>query len=70
MFSHQLKSKRNDPVLLFKTIFRHLGTSHNLSWRGGGGGVEEKLGAFNFFGWNKGGLKMPKDDPGGYSSFF
>ena len=52
MFSHQLNSKRNYPVLLFKTIFRHLGTSHNLSWRGGGG--EEKLG----------GLEMPKDDLG------
>ena len=63
-----IEFKRNYPVLLFKTIFRHLGTSHNLSWRGRG--VEEKLGAFNFFGWNKGGLKMPKDDPGGYSSFF
>ena len=24
VFSHQLNSKRNDPVLLFKTIFRHL----------------------------------------------
>ena len=68
MFSHQLNSKRNDPVLLLKTIFRHLGTSHNLSWRGGGGG--EIGGPSIFFGWNKGGLKMPKDDPGGYSSFF
>ena len=34
-----------------------LGTSHNLIWRGGGASI--------FFGWNMGGLKMPKDDPGG-----
>ena len=69
MFSHQLNSKRNDPVLLFKTIFRHLGTSHNFSWRGGGGGGEIG-GPSIFFGWNMGGLKMPKDDLGGSSSFF
>ena len=62
MFSHQLNSKRNYPVLLFKTIFRHLGTSHNLSWGGGGGG--ETGGPSLFFGWNMGGLEMPKDDLG------
>ena len=40
-----------------------LGTSHNLSWRRGEG--EEKLGGLQFFfGWNMGGLKMPKDDLG------
>ena len=32
---------------------------------GGGGGWSRNWGAFNFFGWNMGGLKMPKDDPGG-----
>ena len=33
-----------------------LGTSHNLSWReGGGGGVEEKLGGLNFFWMEYGG---------------
>ena len=38
-----------------------LGTSHNLSWRGGGGGGE--IGDPSIFlGW---GLKMPKDDLGG-----
>ena len=26
-----------------------LGTSHNLSWSGGGGEVEEKLGGLQFF---------------------
>ena len=41
----------------------------------GGGGVEleEKLEGLQssiFFGWNMGGLKMPKDDLGGSSSFF
>ena len=45
-----------------------LGTSHNLSWRGGGGGGENG-GPSIFFGWNMGGLKMPKDDLGGASSF-
>ena len=40
-----------------------LGTSHNLSWGGGGGG--EIGGPSIFFGWNMGGLKMPKDDLGG-----
>jgi len=44
-----------------------LGTSHNLSWRGGGGEIG---GPSIFFGWNMGGLKMPKDDLGGSSSFF
>ena len=45
------------------------GTIHNLSW--GGGEVEEKLGGLHFFfGWHMGGLKMPKDDLGGSSSFF
>ena len=37
---------------------------------GGGGGGGEIGGPSNFFGWNMGGLKMPKDDPGGSSSFF
>ena len=46
-----------------------LGTSHNLSWRGGE--VEEKFGGLQFlFGWNMGGLKIPKDNLGGSSSFF
>ena len=44
-----------------------LGTSHNLSWRGGGGGGGRPS---IFLGWNMGGLKMPKDDLGGSSSFF
>ena len=40
-----------------------LGTSQNLSRRRGEG--EEKLGGLQFFwGWNMGGLKMPKDDLG------
>ena len=43
-----------------------LGTSHNLSWRGGEGGGRPSI----FLGWNMGGLKMPKDDLGGSSSFF
>ena len=38
-----------------------LGTSHNLSWRGG---WRRNWGALNFFGWNMGDLKMPKDDLG------
>ena len=48
-----------------------IGTSHNLSLRGGGGG---EIGGLQFFLdgiW--GGLKMPKDDPGGgggATSFF
>ena len=61
-------------LLLYKryiAIFASfLGTSHNLSWRGGGGG--EIGGPSIFFGWNMGGLKMPKDDlgaRGGSSSF-
>ena len=48
----------------FFFFFSSLGTSQNLSWRGGG--VEEKLGGLQFFLdgiW--GGLKMPKDDLGG-----
>ena len=50
-------------------VLTTLGTSHNLSWRAGG--VEEKLGGLPFFfGWNMEGLKMPKDDLGGPSSFF
>ena len=65
-----IEFKRNYPVLLFKTIFRHLGTSHNLSWRGGG--VEEKLGGLQFFLdgiW--GALKCQKMTLGrGSSSFF
>ena len=28
-----------------------LGTSHNLSWRGVGEGLEEKLGGLQFFFW-------------------
>ena len=40
-----------------------LGTSHNLSWRAGGGGGESG-GPSIFFGWNMGDLKMPKDDLG------
>ena len=36
-----------------------------------GGGGEERLGGLQFlFGWNMGGLKMPKDDLGVASSFF
>ena len=46
---------------------RSLNLSHNLSWRGGGGEIG---GPSIFFGWNMGGLKMPKDDLGGSSSFF
>ena len=48
-----------------------LGTSHNLSWRGGGGGGGggEIGGPSILFGWNMGGLKMPKDDLGGSSRF-
>ena len=43
-----------------------LGTSHNLRWRGeGGGGGGEIGGPSIFFGWNMEGLKMPKDDLGG-----
>ena len=38
-----------------------LGTSHNLSWRGRGASI--------FFEWNVGGLKKPKDDPGGVFKF-
>ena len=34
-------------------------------WGGGGGEGGEIGGAFNFFGWNMGGLKMLKDDLGG-----
>ena len=34
-------------VLIKVSIQSVLGTNHNLSWGGGGG--EEKLGAFNFF---------------------
>ena len=44
-----------------------LGTSHNLSWRGGDGG--EIGGPSIFFAWNMGGLKMPKDDLGGVFKF-
>ena len=70
MFSHQLNSKRNDPVLLFKTIFRHLGTSHNLSWRGGVG-VEEKLGGLQFFlDGIRGALKCQKMTLGGIQVSF
>ena len=49
-----------------------LGTSHNLSWRGegGGDGGGEIGGPSIFFGWNMGGFKMPKDDHGGSLSFF
>ena len=36
--------------------------------RGGGGG-EEKLGGLQFFGWNMGGRKMPKDVLGGVFKF-
>ena len=42
-----------------------LGTSHNLSWRGGGG-VEEKLGGLQFFGYGIwGALKGQKMTSGG-----
>ena len=47
-----------------------LGTSHNLSWGGGGGGGGEIGGPSIFFGWNMGGLKMPKDDLGGGGGVF
>ena len=52
-----------------------LGTSHNLSWSGGGGGGVgggcggEIGGPSIFFGGNMGGLKMPKDDLGGVFKF-
>ena len=68
MFSHQLNSKRNDPVLLFKTIFRHLGTSHNLSWRGGGGG--EIGGPSIFLDGIRGALKCQKMTLGGIQVSF
>ena len=44
------------------------GTSHNLSWRGGEG-WRRNWGPSVFFGWNMGGLKMPKDDLGGVFKF-
>ena len=41
---------------------------NKLEGAGGGGG--EIGGPSIFFGWIMGGLKMPKDDLGGVSSFF
>ena len=52
------------------TFHSFLGTSHNLSWRGwrveGGGEIG---GPSVIFGWNMGGLKLPKDDLGGVFKF-
>ena len=42
-----------------------LGTSHNWSWREGWGVGGEMGGPSIFWGWNMGGLQMPKDDLGG-----
>ena len=47
---------------IFVATTEHLGTSHNLSWRGAG---RRNWGAFSFLGWKMGGLKMLKDDLGG-----
>ena len=50
---------------IFVATTEHLGTSHNLSWRGGG----EIGGPSMFLGWKMGGLKMLKDDLGGVFKF-
>ena len=69
------KIKIVDFFTLFKTNHfvspTGLGTSHNLSWRRGGGrGWRRNWGAFNFFLMEYGGLKMPKDDLGGHQVSF
>ena len=51
-FSFSVFFNRDFINFIKRILFEHLcslGTSHNLSWRGGGKGVEEKLGGLQIF---------------------
>ena len=54
------------------TMFTAVRDQSKFKLEGGGGGEggREIGGPSIFFGWTMRGLKMPKDDRGGYSSFF